>query len=654
MYPCCTSSSSRANEIDAADGVCRYHRLGTDERCYLDQTRKAAMEEYRHRRIEMERRKNCPFAPSLSASPSGDSSGRGLHVQGIRSHSSSVFERLHQVAKEREERLRVSQWKREQHEVGDAESHPFSPAINARPPQAGVLGGSHKAPTRVEDRLLDYGEMLTAKLAHKQHEREREADGQQQSSTAESRQDFYSRNLSLLEKREVQRFLAEQKQLEECSFHPKVSSSSAALDAKRRQREVNGAKTNADADNTTLDIAAVMAMSNGQTAEERVARFFNKPAAPVQPPQPDTTQQSETFSPRINPSSNNWIRDSHHEALFKKSFLDRQVIYQRVSEEERRRLDEQHTIQDLHTNVEGSEERRLYRAAIEEQVDRLYSGYRNTPSSAAGYRNPDEGECTFHPLVSPGSELVVKRAKNREVDFVKRLTARNEKDCNQSTTQSESSAPGKSESISMSKEEASAFFIRQQTAATVREHRLREEKKKQQMRETLQCTFQPRTTTFSKKKDPEGLSKKVMGISKYLQRQEDAKRLQKEKEEALNQRSGMPINGYNYTLFTPFDLKTEYRHQLRTHSRNGNRDELPGEHRTSFDAVVDGDSVFRQPCTDNLADKTFISDDAGGVSDMSNLSETRAAEQSAGPHVSLFSVSSIHRIKPVHSDPYKS
>lgn len=543
------SLDSGINCEEASGEKVQYYRLGTTERYRQDQAWELAKKKIAKRRECEEAAKKCPFSPCVSVSQKTDASVNSHYDPSIAlTHdtwrvTAPVFDRLQQT--------------RSKQKAVDG-----TPVPVLRPPKNSDVVSKSAIP--VEDRLLQYGDHIAFKLAEKRLEEEKlsvpivHSPRKNSSQRREEQHDFFTRNMLLLEKRKAKRFETE-KDLSECTFHPKVNIQSAALDINRREKlsktvcsPPSGLGISPSVPDDTISDSAI------RQEKDRSTMLYEEAYRKRVEEKENVQLHSCDFVPRTNPLSKEWIdRSNHYHSLFQMNFLERQELYKKESDEyksvlEAQQLDSQKT--PTFYIPDDKEQRKQYCAALEEQIDRLYKG--KVTSSSNSHSSDDISGSTFRPQIAPGSQLVIQKMKDREADVVKRLTKTAKKQCADENRVEEESCSGNR----ISKAEAENFYRRQMRALQRKEFHVAEEKKMEEVRSVLECTFRPTLSPRLSIPTRDSLSNQVIGVSKFLQRQADAKRLQKEKEEREKRiGSGIPVNGPNHTILTPFKLETDHR-----------------------------------------------------------------------------------------------
>lgn len=542
----------------------QYYPLGTTERYHQDQVWELAKKKIAERRIRDEEGNKFSFSPCIHPVPQNCGSSLATNryhdplvrvKDGSQKFAPPVFDRLTQ------------------------RTHLARKPNGCVPTDAGQSTTTKNplktATTAVEDRLLQYGERVALKLAEKRHQKEKATLSISQTSNSHQRReeqnDFLVRNTLLLEKRKFHCYEAEKNRLRECTFHPKINNQSAVLDGSRRDKERKSSPP------SQCSVFGLSSCSSNSQQDGIVDSSFTTPREKVQKERStllyeEAFRRRETeeeyyqhhhydFVPRTNPLSEEWIdRSKHYHSLFQKNFLERQELYQKESDYHKSLLEAErfeNSVSQLRV-PEDKAQRKQYCTALEEQVERLYKGAANF--SGTNSQNSDvQTTSSFHPQIAPGSKLVIQKMKDREADVVKRLTQGSQK---QSVNETVAEEPRPNSSATcISKEEVEDFYRRQMNALQLKDFRVAEERKKEEVRSVLECTFRPAISPrVSLSFTEESLSSRVTGVSKFLERQAEAKRIQKEKDEREKQiGGGKPVNGPNHTLFTPFELETENR-----------------------------------------------------------------------------------------------
>lgn len=556
--------------------------------------------------------------------------------------SPSVFERLIQKGEEKEQRLTFARWKVQQLELEKEKAevrrrHSPSRALTSLM-NAARSAGAPATRSAVEERLLRYGEVTRQRK--EQLEAERIAEEKRANSTVKKlsqkemearRNAFLSRNQLWLERRDAQQFEAGKAELEGCTFHPRVNRFSAALDEARKDRGSRSRSTTimeephrksctpqrnasfisqcerssslglssprtSSCENSDLSPRKWGGVEGSQASngfsrtvrlyEEGVSRLLHRKSAD------DTGEEIEenAFKPRINSMSEVWIQyNPLKKRLFEKNFVERQAIYQKVSAEERRQLEEAQKkqwkphqpsllVEETAENDESEEKRRSgpstrkrYEAAVESLIERLYTAKPSKQCSRG-----DESSPTFQPCVSPGSQMVIEKLKDREKDVVKRLAAPKPARDPPAPADADAGSLEASEGSkvpALREKDAEAFYLRQVAAIKRKDFRVAQEKRREAVQEALECTFHPQITTRKAKpmnaESDAPLPSKVSGLTTFLERQAFARRLQQEKKEREEKLSrGMHMNGPGHTVFTPFHLATEERAALQASEEN--------------------------------------------------------------------------------------
>lgn len=563
--------------------VVAHYPLGSWERHLLEERLRAVKRCEREQLLQEYNLKECTFQPRVgNNSRVGFALSRealvssGSKQEAQREGQLPVFERLARRGKEREVRLaQIAEEKKQREE--EALRHSFRPSVN------GFVGLTNSSAAQVvsipvEERLLNYGRAVeeNRRLLQRQRE-EKELEEIQQnimqhrvhnSSLREKRKgDIADRSKQLLIEREIQRVVAQDALLKKYTFKPRVCLTSDAID--------RGLKAKRD-----IHDRGVALYNAGMRQQEQ---------RQTEAAQREKKESKDMYKPFTNPLTDDWINHGQHRALFKKDFVKRQEIYSRVREEHKR---------SLASALEKSERAdvpRVNQEMIEQQVERLYMRAQaiKEETKKRTEEHIKSKECPFRPQLAPGTAYVIAHTE-REQDVVKRLAssaprkprvsheadvdaaAKREEEEEEEEENAEKDGRCSRTSKVVCPEKAAEFYYKQKRALEEREMQLRLQKQRQAMAELCACTFRPQTRTdqYLQRRQKEAANEtqepvvaRVSGVTAYLQRQAEAKRRLKEKEEKYNSLGrGLPCNGANGTVITPFNLSSgrgsHQRHQL--------------------------------------------------------------------------------------------
>ncbi|RNF12904.1 200 kDa antigen p200 [Trypanosoma rangeli] len=572
-----------------------HYPLGSWERHLLEERLRAMKDYERERLLQEELNKECTFQPRLGISRGYENEVHGNFASAdYKQRHVPVFERLTNLAKEREARLALIAEEKKRSEE-EALQHAFRPRVNSVPEQH-VPFASDRTRIPVEERLLHYGKSVEqSRRLLQQQRQQKEMEELRQKATVrrthsnvsgeKPQSDIAKRSKRLLIERETQRAVAQQALLKEHSFCPKVCTMSDAID--------RTLKANKNVRDRGLALY-----------EEGMRRQQQRHAETVQR---QIKESNGLHKPTTNPLTKSWIHHGQHRGLFQQDFIRRQKIYQRVKEEHQRNL-----VSALEQS-ERAEVPRVSQEMIQRQVERLYLGAQEIRAEAKKRieDNIKSRECPFRPQLAPGTAYVIARTQ-REEDVVKRLAsaprgryARHHSFFETTSVEEKEedggSLPRKSKCVHP--DEAAEFYDRQRQAMEDREMQLREQKQRLAMEELCACTFRPRTCTdeylhrrqtqATREAAQQPVEARVSGVSAYLQRQSEARRRLREQESRYNNLGrGLQCNGGNSTVITPFNLSSG--RGTRLHRLSSSWDEL----KTSG-GEEDGGHYHVDPCSKN-------------------------------------------------------
>ncbi|KAK7200562.1 hypothetical protein NESM_000112100 [Novymonas esmeraldas] len=478
--------------------LARYHKLGTTERHAFDEhmrdMRRQAAAAERERRF----RAAHPFQPTTTSTAAAGPPPAPVGAQPSRarsptsaappsdtapptSHSGArpVFDRLAAQAVQLEMRRRHREEQQRRAEAASLRDA-FQPRINHTAPiYAERL--QHLDTVTVEERLLHYGEFVARERQRKQELKEMEEAAARRTAQASvigggantaaaptpeerrRRQEaFHTRSDEFLVERDKHRHSAESAAAAAFSFQPKISATSAALDAARQRLEADlssgelGQLLSRSVDGTTLSVArssargshrsdalyalAVTRQRDGKTKATGAAVHGRDHNSSREEASTATGgAAAATHQPVTNPTSEKWIANGAHHAFFQQGFVQRQSLYEDVRREEAqlRAVATQSTGSYPGWSGDGGTGASAGGAAAaarkvdaKELSERLYYTAARA-SEKAEQRRREEAEARdgpFRPQLSPGTQYVLRRmSATRDADVVRRLTGQRAK-----------------------------------------------------------------------------------------------------------------------------------------------------------------------------------------------------------------------------------
>lgn len=543
----------------------------------------------------------CSFHPTINPFPrhhggDGDAMNDSITVQDDRV---PVEERLMKKGKFSEVvRRERAELKRQMEEA--ERQRLFRPQVNPDDPYKQRL--LHPPNLPVEERLLHYGR--TVEESRQQLRKEKEAQEEKQllkffrpssdTTTRKKQQTFLTRAETRQNDRDKQLGEKRVQLMKEYTFQPSIGRLSQEIDEQKQRMTRRAA---------SADRAVLLHEEAKRRQQQRELKEREHAAMET---------DRKVYQPTTNPASLHWIERGAHGPLFEEAnFVERQEEYMRVHEDhvhELREAHEQETQQALEASKRALHLRRVNKAMIDAQVRRLYDDQQEI--SAEVKQRLEERllreACPFKPVTSIGTEHVMQRV-HRDPNVVRRLTTITKAPPKRSMSADDSallnSSTGSAQGASSKKKvvhpnEAEQFYRRQVAASERTKAQAYQKHSEKELEEHLQCTFRPKlnarravgqSTPPAKKQSSEGTLRKgpsssspngaagggdhqatpleqtVAGLGDFLKRREMAIALQKEKEariQALGK--GLPCNGPNYTVITPFHLSEKKPNERNT------------------------------------------------------------------------------------------
>jgi hypothetical protein len=486
-------------------------------------------------RIQME----CPFRPQINTTEYVQ------HLNEYESVEERLLQRGRQIAASREEQ-RLRKLQDEQAELRRL----FRPQVNPNDPYKRAL--MHPPNLPVEERLLHYGK--TVEESRKQLKEDKETFERKQlleffrpstgSSGGKKQRSFLTRAETRQNDRDKAVTEARSQLMREYTFQPSISKLSAELvqEQRRGRKGVDRARE--------LHAEAIKRRQERERKEREQAAM---------------EADRKAYQPTTNPVSDQWIHSGMHSKLFEQDFVTRQKQYDAVHKEHEEKL--RKALDSTAGNAEKTS-RKVSKEEAEAHVERLYAEYADVSREfkARLAEQLQREECPFTPATCIGTEHVIRRIL-REKDVYKRLFSPQQNnrahsaDAARVIEHSNASIPT---SRTVHPREAEEFYSRQIDALHRKEQELHHRSAAEQLKSHAECTFRPRTTVDDyyrlKEHDQKRKLKDLHGVNTFMRRQEEARKLQQAKEERLKQLGkGMPCNGPNFTVVTPFKL-SEGRH----------------------------------------------------------------------------------------------